>query len=76
MFPQVDSVLDQRKRKGVLEYLVQWKGAESGQDKSWEPATKLAESCATLISSFIKSKTKKVISIQNIHLDFGYALLS
>lgn len=57
---KVEAVIDQRKRKGILEYLVQWKeSGSSGKDKSWEPASKIAADCANAVADYIKSKTRK-----------------
>lgn len=52
----VDSILEQRKRKGNLEYLVRWKGAGDGSD-TWEPAKTIAADCAQAVQAFL-SKTK------------------
>ncbi|RUS76298.1 hypothetical protein EGW08_015944 [Elysia chlorotica] len=55
----VESILEQRKRKGNLEYLVRWKGAGDGSD-SWEPAKTIAADCAQLVQAFLnKAKTPK-----------------
>ncbi|CAG5116673.1 unnamed protein product [Candidula unifasciata] len=51
----IDSILEQRKRKGLLEYLVRWKG--SGDDvkgETWEPAKNLVNDYAKAVQSFTK----------------------
>ena len=49
-FGQVDKILQQRKRKGVLEYLVRWRGYGAEND-SWEPGKNLKD-CAEKIKAF------------------------
>ncbi|XP_012941238.1 chromo domain-containing protein cec-1 [Aplysia californica] len=56
---EVDSILEQRKRKGVLEYLVRWKDADAGEDTSWEPADSIIADCAQAVKSFLKAKSAK-----------------
>ncbi|GFR73868.1 chromodomain Y-like protein [Elysia marginata] len=52
----VESILEQRKRKGNLEYLVRWKGAGDGSD-TWEPAKTIAADCAQAVQAFL-ARTK------------------
>nr|XP_022342146.1 chromobox protein homolog 1-like [Crassostrea virginica] len=47
---EVDKILQQRKRKGVLEYLVRWRGYGAEND-SWEPGKNLKD-CAEKIKAF------------------------
>ncbi|CAL1533257.1 unnamed protein product [Lymnaea stagnalis] len=57
---EVDAVLEQRKRKGVLEYLVRWKGAgDSADSESWEPAKSIAGDCAQAVKQFVASRKKQ-----------------
>lgn len=49
---QVDQILNQRKRKGVLEYLVRWRGFGKEED-SWEPGKNLSN-CAAAMAAYIK----------------------
>ncbi|XP_076448928.1 uncharacterized protein LOC143285493 [Babylonia areolata] len=53
---EVEEILQQRKRKGVLEYLVRWRGFNDLYD-SWEPASGLAD-CTKALKAFI-AKTKR-----------------
>ncbi|KAJ8302548.1 hypothetical protein KUTeg_018944 [Tegillarca granosa] len=46
---EVSKILKQRKRKGLIEYLVQWKGFD--QDDSWEPSKNL-KYCQKAIDDF------------------------
>ncbi|XP_046340435.2 chromobox protein homolog 2-like [Haliotis rufescens] len=58
---EVDQILNQRKRKGVLEYLVRWRGFGKEED-SWEPGKNLSN-CAAAMAAYIKltapAKTQK-----------------
>ncbi|XP_046545026.1 chromo domain-containing protein cec-3-like [Haliotis rubra] len=58
---EVDQILNQRKRKGVVEYLVRWRGFGKEED-SWEPLKNLAN-CAAAMAAYVKltapSKTQK-----------------
>lgn len=47
---EVDKILQQRKRKGVIEYLVRWQGYGAEND-SWEPGKNLKD-CAAKIKAF------------------------
>lgn len=47
---RVDKILQQRKRKGVIEYLVRWQGYGAEND-SWEPGKNLKD-CAAKIKAF------------------------
>ena len=49
---QVGEILEQRKQKGVLEYLVRWQGFSELYD-SWEPAAGLAH-CKNAIKGFME----------------------
>ena len=49
---QVGEILEQRKQKGVLEYLVRWQGFSDLYD-SWEPAAGLAH-CKNAIKGFME----------------------
>ncbi|XP_076470754.1 uncharacterized protein LOC143300743 [Babylonia areolata] len=50
----VEEILNQRKRKGILEYLVRWQGYSSLYN-SWEPASGVAH-CTELIKEFLAKK--------------------
>ncbi|GFN77129.1 chromodomain y-like protein [Plakobranchus ocellatus] len=57
---EVEAILEQRKRKGNIEYLVRWKGAGDGGSDSWEPAKTLVADCAVAVQAFLsKSKASK-----------------
>ncbi|XP_056019997.1 chromobox protein homolog 2-like isoform X2 [Ostrea edulis] len=53
----VDKILQQRKKKGVVEYLVRWQGYGAAND-SWEPGKNLKD-CADKIKAFNASATPK-----------------
>ncbi|XP_061166643.1 chromodomain Y-like protein 2 [Saccostrea echinata] len=51
---EVDKILQQRKRKGVIEYLIRWQGYGAEQD-SWEPVKNLKD-CVDKIKAFNESE--------------------
>lgn len=57
----VEKIIDERKRRGVLEYLIRWKGCKPTSD-TWEPSTQL--NCSDAIAKFQKSKGIKPSSIK------------
>lgn len=57
---KVEEILDQRRRKGALQYLVRWKGFNELYD-SWEPSEALSH-CANAIKAFVDSKKKSTKS--------------
>ncbi|CAJ0599059.1 unnamed protein product [Cylicocyclus nassatus] len=50
----VEKILGKRIRKGVVEYLIKWKGYDDSDDDTWEPAAQC--DCAGLIEEFEKSQ--------------------
>ena len=53
---QVAEILKQRKRKGVTEFLVRWKGY-SEDDNTWEPERNLKTAEAAIAAFKSKGKT-------------------
>jgi Integrase zinc binding domain/Chromo (CHRromatin Organisation MOdifier) domain/RNase H-like domain found in reverse transcriptase/Integrase core domain len=51
----VESILDKRKRKGVTEYLVRWKGCDKDED-TWEPTKHL--NCPEKVQDFENHQRK------------------
>ncbi|XP_059143465.1 chromobox protein homolog 5-like [Physella acuta] len=57
---QVESILEQRKRKGAIEYLVRWRGAgESQESETWEPAKTLIINWAQVVQDFLTKKKEE-----------------
>ena len=55
----VEKILDKRNMRGVLHYLVKWKGYDELKDRTWEPSKKLAIDVPGLVEDFEKRRTAK-----------------
>ncbi|KAH9503484.1 hypothetical protein Btru_068031 [Bulinus truncatus] len=56
---RLDAIIGQRKRKGVLEYLVRW-GGDGDRSERWESATAIGSDYARAIQNYLESrKTEK-----------------
>lgn len=52
---EVEKVVNQRKKGGVKEYLIRWKGCKAADD-TWEPEDGI--NCPELIAAFLKKNKK------------------
>ena len=65
---EIEEILASRKRRGKLEYHIQWKGYDTSE-RTWEPAANLKHS-QELVEEFHKAHPKAIRSIAGIyHVD-------
>ena len=65
---EIEDILASRKRRGKLEYHIQWKGYDTSE-RTWEPAANLKHS-QELVEEFHKAHPKAIRSIAGIyHVD-------
>ena len=51
---EVDTILGKRKRRGLVEFLIKWKGCPEGADTSWEPRANLCDAALREANQFGK----------------------
>ncbi len=54
----VEKILGRRKFKGVLHYLVKWKGFEKVKDRTWEPCERLRVDVPLIVEAFEEKRKK------------------
>jgi hypothetical protein len=54
----VEKILGRRKFKGVLHYLVKWKGFEKVKDRTWEPCERLRVDVPLIVEEFEEKRKK------------------
>lgn len=63
----MEKVIDSKKIKGKLHYLIRWKGYTAESD-TWEPENTL--SCPELINKFIDEVSESVVNIMCSYISF------
>lgn len=58
---EVEAILDSRRRRGQLQYLIHWRGYDESQ-RSWEPASNV-ENCPELLTDFHRRYPDKIGSV-------------
>ncbi|KAE8449162.1 hypothetical protein EG329_008546 [Mollisiaceae sp. DMI_Dod_QoI] len=54
-----EKILGKRKFKGVLRYLVQWKGYPREEDRTWEPCVRFSVDAPLLVEAFEEKRKKR-----------------
>ncbi|PMD24277.1 hypothetical protein NA56DRAFT_746430 [Hyaloscypha hepaticicola] len=54
----VEKIMGRRKFKGVLHYLVKWKGFEKVKDRTWEPCGRLRVDVPLIVEAFEEKRKK------------------
>jgi hypothetical protein len=54
----VEKILGWRKFKGVLHYLVKWKGFKKVKDRTWEPCERLRVDVPLIVEAFEEKRKK------------------
>eukprot|EP01132_Coremiostelium_polycephalum_P009074 gene9074-11114_t len=52
---KVEKILDKKKIKGVIHYLVKWVGYNDEEDNTWEPRSTLLEDVPDIVNEYEKS---------------------